>query len=130
MQEREKVNQLSNVVIGAAMEVHRALGPGLLESAYEVCLSHELTARGVPHETQLVLPVTYKGLKVNADYRIDILVDGCLILELKAVEKILPIHKAQTLTYLKLTNLWLALLLNFNVEMLRDGIHRVVNGEP
>ena len=128
--DRDRINALSNAVIGAALEVQKTLGPGLLESAYEICLSHELTLRGIPHQTQLVLPVVYKGKQIDADYRIDILVDNCLIIELKSIKEVLPIHKAQTLTYLKLSNLWLAIILNFNVEVLRDGVFRVVNGEP
>lgn len=127
---RDRINALSSLVIGAALEVHKTLGPGLMESAYEVCLCHELSLRGIPHQSQILLPVKYKGIQINADYRIDILVDDCLLLELKSVEKVLPIHKAQTLTYLRLSSLWLGLVINFNVEMLRDGIHRVVNGEP
>ena len=130
MIDRAKIDELSNRVIGAAMEVHTQLGPGLLESSYEICLCHELGLRGIAAERQLVLPIVYKGVQIDAGYRIDILVEGCLLIELKVVEKVLPLHKAQTLTYLKLSNLWLGLLINFNVEHLRDGITRIVNGTP
>ena len=122
------INQLSYQVIGAAMEVHRALGPGLLESAYEECLCKELELRGLPFERQRPLPVTYKGLHLDAGYRIDVLVENRIVLELKAVETLLPIHEAQLLTYLKLGGWQLGLLINFNVEVLKDGIRRRVVG--
>ena len=124
----ERANQLSKEVIGAAIEVHRHLGPGLLESAYEVCLCHELSLRGIVHQRQLPLPVQYKGLDLDAAYRIDIKVEGILILELKAVEQLEPIHDAQLLTYLRLSNLWLGLLMNFNVAVMKNGIKRLVHG--
>ncbi len=108
--------------------MHRALGPGLLESAYETCLCHELTLRSIPFERQLQLPVEYKGVRLDAGYRIDILVDKLVIVELKAVDSLAPIHEAQLLTYLKLTHLWLGLLVNFNVPILKHGIKRMVNG--
>lgn len=126
--DRNKANLLSKQIIGAAIEVHRALGPGLLESAYETCLCHELTLRSIPFERQLQLPVEYKGVKLDAGYRIDILVDKLVIVELKAVDSLVPIHEAQLLTYLKLTHLWLGLLVNFNVPILKHGIKRMVNG--
>ena len=113
-------------VIGAAIEVHRELGPGLLESVYEVCLCQELTARGIEHQRQVLLPITYKGHRLDADLRIDILLPGRLILEVKAVEKILPVHEAQLLTYLRLTGVHVGLLLNFNVPVLKSGIKRLV----
>jgi GxxExxY protein len=116
---------LSNAVIGAAIEVHRALGPGLLESAYETCLCYELGQRQIPFQRQLELPVTYKGIPLDCGYRIDIVVDAQLVLELKAVERLLPVHEAQLLTYLKLTKLHTGLLLNFNVPVLRNGIKRI-----
>jgi GxxExxY protein len=125
---KARVNDLSYEVIGAAIEVHRALGPGLLESAYEACLCHELELRRIPHVRQLNLPVNYKGMLVDCAFRIDILVDDILLLELKAVEKIDRIHLAQTMTYLRLRNVWLGLLINFNSEVLRDSIRRVVLG--
>jgi GxxExxY protein len=125
---RELANELSNRIIGAAIDVHRQLGPGLLESAYECCLCHELVLRNISFERQVPLPVLYKGLEIDCAYRLDVVVDGLVILELKAVDKLLPIFDAQLLTYLRLSPLWLGLLINFNVEMLKDGIKRLVNG--
>ncbi|MFP4499942.1 MAG: GxxExxY protein [Candidatus Hydrogenedentota bacterium] len=124
--EREALNALSNKVIGAAIEVHKELGPGLLESTYEACLCHELSLQGIACRRQLVLPITYKGLQVEEGYRIDVLVEDELILELKAVEEVTELHKAQLLTYLRLSKCWLGLLLNFNVPKMRDGIVRLV----
>ena len=121
------INNLSSTIIGAAIEVHKTLGPGLLESAYEECLCHELSLRGVSFERQKPLPVEYKGTKLDCGYRLDIIVENTIILELKSCEKIEPIHKAQLLTYLKLSGLHLGLLLNFNVPVMRDGIIRIVN---
>lgn len=115
-------------IIGAAIEVHRILGPGLLESAYEACLCHELTLRNIPFQRQVPLPVEYKGTKLDIGYRIDILVDQGVIVELKTVECLEPIHEAQLLTYLKLRQVWLGLLINFNVPVLKQGIKRMVNG--
>jgi len=124
-----KTNALTEQIIGAAIEVHRELGPGLLESAYEVCLSHELELRGIAHKCQVVLPVRYKGMELDAGYRMDVFVDDKVVVELKTVEQIEDIHKAQLLTYLKLSDCWVGLLLNFNVPYLKDGIIRMVNGE-
>ncbi len=121
-------DRLSNQVIGAAMDVHRILGPGLLESAYEECLCRELQLRGIPFKRQVALPLEYKGIRVDCAYRIDVLVDDCLILEIKATTRIEPVHEAQLLTYLRLKGLWLGLLINFNVPVLRDGLRRLVNG--
>lgn len=121
------LNKLSEVSIGAAIEVHRETGTGLLESTYEQCLCRELSLRGIQFECQKPLPVTYKGLKLDCGYRIDILVEGVLIIEIKAVEKILPIHEAQLLTYLRLSGCHVGLLINFNVDVLRLGIKRLVN---
>ena len=121
------INSLSGKIIGAAIEVHKALGPGLLESAYEECLSYELGLGGLSLERQKPLPVQYKGRKLDCGYRLDIVVENAIILELKSCERIEPIHKAQLLTYLKLSGLHLGLLLNFNVAVMRDGIVRVVN---
>ena len=117
---------LSGKIRGAAMEVHRELGPGLLESAYEECLCYELTQRGIPFQRQLPLPVTYKGIHLNCDYKIDILVDHKILLELKSVDVLIPIHEAQLITYLKLSGCKLGLLMNFNGPMLKDGIKRFV----
>lgn len=118
---------LSNEIIGAAIEVHRALGPGLLESAYEECLCRELSLRDIKFERQKSLPVAYKGVNLDCGYRLDILVDQLVILELKAVSRIKPIHEAQLLTYLKLAGLKLGLLLNFNVPVMKAGIRRIAN---
>jgi len=123
----KKSDELSNRIIGAAIEVHRVLGPGLLESAYEECLCRELTLQDVLFERQKPLPVTYKGIYLDCGYRLDILVEKLVIVELKTVEHIEPIHEAQLLTYLKLSNLWLGLLINFNVPVLKEGIRRIVN---
>ena len=121
------INELSSKIIGAAIEVHKTLGPGLLESAYEECLCYEFGLRGLSNERQKVLPVIYKGKELYCGYRLDIVVANLIILELKSCERIEPIHQAQLLTYLKLSGLKLGLLLNFNVALMRDGIVRIVN---
>ena len=121
------MNQLSSKIIGAAIEVHKTLGPGLLESAYEECLCHELSIQGLLFEKQKPLSIDYKGKKMDCGYRLDIVVEKAVIIELKSCEKIEPIHKAQLLTYLKLSGLNLGLILNFNVPLMRDGIVRIVN---
>jgi GxxExxY protein len=113
-------------IIGAAIEVHRELGPGLLESAYEICLAHELAARGLRVERQVPLPVRYKGVELDCGYRLDLVVEGAVIIELKAVKGFEPIHTAQLLTYLRLSDQRVGLLLNFNVALLKQGIKRVV----
>jgi len=118
---------LARKVIDCAMRVHSALGPGLLESAYEVCLAHELGKAQLRTERQVALPIHYDGLNLSAGYRLDILVEKLLVVELKTVDKIQPIHTAQLLSYLKLGGQKLGLLLNFNVVHMRDGIKRVVN---
>ncbi|HEY6280898.1 MAG TPA: GxxExxY protein [Burkholderiales bacterium] len=120
-------NEIGDIVLGGAMKVHSALGPGLLESAYEICLAHKITKQGLSIKQQVLLPVQYNGLKLDAGYRLDLLVHNKVIVELKAVEKLLPIHTAQLLSYLKLSQLALGYLLNFNVVHMRDGIKRVVN---
>ena len=120
-------NELTERVIGACIEIHRQLGPGLLESAYEECLCYELSIAGIRFERQKALPVQYKGVNLDCGYRLDLVIEQKLIVELKAVEQLLPIHEAQTLTYLKLSGLTLALLINFNVPVLKAGIKRVVN---
>ena len=119
------INHLTGKVIGAAIEVHKALGPGLLESAYEECLCIELELKKIPYERQKELPIEYKGITLNCGYRLDIVVASSLILELKACEKLEPIHEAQLLTYLKLTGIKLGLLINFNVPLLKEGIKRL-----
>ena len=128
MDTKEKANALSREVIGAAIEVHKALGPGLLESAYEECLCQELKIRGIPFERQVELPIEYKGIKLSAGYRMDIVADNLLVLELKSVENLLTIHEAQLITYLRLSKIWLGLLINFNVPILKEGIKRRVQG--
>ena len=121
------INQLSSKIIGAAIEVHKTLGPGLLESAYEQCLCHELSIQGLLFEKQKPLSIDYKGQKLDCGYRLDVIVEKAVIIELKSCEKIEPIHKAQLLTYLKLSGLNLGLILNFNVSLMKDGIVRIVN---
>ncbi len=118
---------LSERVIGCAIEVHRTLGPGLLESTYEACLAHEFTVEGIPHECQVALPVNYKDVHIDCAYRIDVLVAGELLLELKSVDQLMPIHQAQVLTYLKLSRLPQGLLINFNVPLLKNGIKSFLN---
>jgi GxxExxY protein len=112
-------------IIGAAIEVHRALGPGLLESAYEACLCRELALRGVSFSSQVPLPVSYKGVRLDCGYRIDLLVDGRIVVEFKCVDSINSLHKAQLLTYLRLSNNKIGLIINFNVPVLKDGIERL-----
>ena len=121
------INTLTSKIIGAAIEVHKSLGPGLLESAYEECLCYELDAKNISYERQKQLPITYKTQKLDCGYRLDIVVEKQIILELKACERIENIHKAQLLTYLKLSDLKLGLLMNFNVPLMKSGIIRVVN---
>jgi GxxExxY protein len=120
------VNKTTEAIIGAAIEVHRLLGPGLLESTYEECLSEELLLRKIPFKRQIALPVVYKTKKLDIGYRIDLLVNDEVIVELKTVESILPIHEAQTLTYMKLGGWKVGLILNFNVTILKNGIKRLV----
>jgi GxxExxY protein len=119
-------DELSGKVIGCAIEVHRNLGPGLLESAYERCFSFELLANNIHHSVQKELPVKYKNIALDCEYKIDLLIEDKLIVELKSVEKILPIHEAQILTYMKLANISTGLLINFNVPLLKEGIKRFV----
>jgi GxxExxY protein len=119
-------DELSNKVLGCAIEVHRELGPGLLESTYEQCLAYELNRAGVPFKLQVALPVEYKEIKLDCGYRIDLLADGRLIVELKSVDQLQKIHEAQVLTYMKLANVRVGLLINFNVDVLRKGVRRFV----
>lgn len=130
MTEQENLNRITESIIGAAIEVHRALGPGLLESAYEACLAFELAQRGLQVEQQKPLPVVYQGVRLNCGYRLDLFVEEAVIVEVKAVERLMAIHQAQLLSYLKLSGCKVGLLLNFNVRVLKDGIHRVVNNFP
>ena len=125
--ETQSENQLTEKSIGCAIEVHKALGPGLLESAYEECFCYELAQNNISFSRQVPLPVVYKGIKLDCGYRIDVLINDLVIVELKTVEKLLPIHEAQLLTYLKLYRRPLGLLMNFNVPALKDGIKRLVN---
>lgn len=122
-----KVNDISAQILDASIKVHRTLGPGLLESAYETCLAYELRQRGLRVETQVSLPVVYEGMRIDAGYRIDLLVEGQVIIELKAVEKLIPLHEAQLITYLKLSDKRLGILVNFNVIRLKDGFRRFAN---
>jgi GxxExxY protein len=121
-----KHENLKETIIGAAIEVHKELGPGLLESAYEECLCHELSVRHLPFKRQVPLPILYKNVKLDCGYRIDIIVGNSVLLELKSLENILPVHEAQLITYLKLSKLPVGLLINFNVPLLKDGIIRRV----
>jgi GxxExxY protein len=121
-------NQITEQIIGAAIEVHRHLGPGLLESTYEECLCHELSLRGIPFERQKIVPLEYKGKLLDCSYRVDILVSGQIVVEVKATEAIEPVHEAQLLTYLKVGGWKVGLLINFNVAVLKDGICRRVLG--
>lgn len=124
--EKRQVDLLSERIIGCALTVHRALGPGLLESAYQTCLAHELSLAGLRVATERMLPIHYRDVAIDAGYRPDIVVEDCVLVELKAVERLLPIHEAQVLTYLKLSGIKLGLLINFNVRLLKTGIRRLV----
>jgi GxxExxY protein len=128
-QERQKLNNLSAKVIGACIEIHRELGPGLLENAYEECLAYELSRLGLRFERQRSLPVRYKEVQLDCGYRLDFVIEGVLIVELKSVMELNPIHEAQLLTYLKLDKKSLGLLINFNVPVLKQGVKRVACGE-
>ena len=121
------INQISAQIIDAAMKVHSALGPGLLESAYEGCMLHELRKRGLKVYSQVGLPVVYDTVTIDVGYRIDLLVEDCVMVELKSIDKLVPVHEAQLLTYLKLSGVKLGLLINFNVLHLKDGLKRLVN---
>ena len=123
-----QINQLTHEIIGSAIEVHRKLGPGLLESAYRSCLCHELTLRNIQIKYEDPLPLQYKGLRLKRGYRVDIIVEGLVAVEVKSVAALAPIHDAQLLTYMRLGGWRLGLLINFNVEVLKNGIHRKVLG--
>jgi GxxExxY protein len=122
-----ELNEITEKIIGCAIKVHKVLGPGLLENTYEVCLVHELRKIGLEVAAQLALPVIYDGVTLDAGYRIDLLVETQVIVELKAVDRLMPIHEAQVISYLKLSGKKVGLLINFNVMLLRDGIKRLVN---
>ena len=121
-----KFDKLSNKVIGCALEVHRNLGPGLLESTYEQCFAHELKNAEIPFKLQHPLPVEYKGIRLDCGYRVDLFIDNEIIVELKSVDRVLPIHQAQLLTYMKLSGISIGLLMNFNVKYIKHGIKRMV----
>lgn len=128
MSERERLVEMTQRIIGAAMKVHSALGPGLLESAYEACLEYELTADGFEVERQKQLPIAYRDVRLDCGYRLDLLVDNAVVVELKAIDTLADIHSAQLITYLKLSGCKVGLLINFNVTHLHDGIRRVIHG--
>ena len=121
-------DRLTEQIIGAAIEVHRHVGPGLLESAYEECLCAELSRRGLRFQRQVHLPVEYKGLRLDCAYKMDLVVENTIVIEIKAIDELLPIHRAQLLTYLRAFQKQVGLLINFNVVLLKDGLQRVVNG--
>ncbi|QDV65943.1 GxxExxY protein [Crateriforma conspicua] len=123
-----QINEITGQIVDAAMKVHTALGPGLLESAYEACLAHELRKRGLSVRTQVACPVHYDGQNIDAGFRMDLLVEDRVVVELKAVDKMHPIFEAQLITYLKLSNRSVGLLINFNVQRLKDGLKRLVSG--
>ena len=124
---KHNLNKITEAIIGAAIAVHKELGPGLLESAYEACLAYELAERKLKVERQKGLPVTYHGVQLDCGYRIDLLVEGLVVVELKAVERLEPIHQAQMLSYLRLSGCKVGLLINFNVKVLKNGIRRLVH---
>jgi len=130
MTETKSLNRVTDSIIGAAIAVHRVLGPGLLESAYEACLALELAERGFRVERQKELPVVYRGIHVDCGYRLDLLVESGVIVEVKSVERLAPIHQAQLLSYLRLSCCSVGLLINFNVRILKNGIRRLVNDFP
>ena len=125
---KEQYNKISSSILDAAISVHKEMGPGLLESVYEICLINELSRRGLKAQGQVYLPLFYKGQQLNKDFRIDILVEDEIIIEIKAVDLLHPVHEAQIISYLKLADKWLGLLINFNVVLLKDGFKRFVNG--
>ena len=125
--EKDTINQITEKIIGCAIEVHKGLGPGLLESAYEECLCFELSQKEIKFERQVPLPVVYKGVKLDCGYRMDIVVEQLVIIEVKAIERLIPIHDAQLLSYLKMHNKKVGLLLNFHVPILKKGLKRIVN---
>ncbi len=123
----KRINDITETIIGSAISVHRELGPGLLESAYEACLAYDIAKSGLSVERQKELPVKYRNVKLDCGYRIDLLVENKVIVEIKAIDKLAPIHTAQLLSYLKLSGCKVGLLINFNVKILKDGIRRLIN---
>ena len=130
MNENEKLNKITETIISGAINVHRTLGPGLLESAYEACMVYELAQAGLKVEQQKPLPIVYREVKLECGYRLDLMIENEVIIEIKSIEKLMPIHQAQLLSYLKLSECKVGLLINFNVKVLKDGIKRVVNNFP
>ena len=130
MNENEKLNEITGMIISAAINVHRTLGPGFLESAYEACMVYELAQAGLKVEQQKPLPIVYREVKLECGYRLDLMIENEVIIEIKLIEKLMPIHQAQLLSYLKLSECKVGLLINFNVKVLKDGIKRVVNNFP
>ena len=128
MSEKDELNRITKAIIGAAIDVHKALAPGLLESAYEACTAYEIVARGMKIERQKPLPLIYKQVSMDCGYRLDLFVEDKVIVEIKAVDQLLPIHKAKLLSCLKLSGCKIGLLINYNVKLLTDGIVRVING--
>ena len=130
MKDPEALDQITRKIIGAAINVHRALGPGLLESTYEACLAYELVQLGFSIDRQKELPVRYRGATIDCGYRLDLFVEGEIIVEVKAVDQLLPVHQAQVMSYLRMSGLHVGLLLNFNVRVLKQGLKRIVNEFP
>jgi len=130
MLEKDELDQITRRIIGAAIEVHKAVGPGLLESAYQACLAYEVRQRGLKVDEQVALPVVYKEVKLDCGYRMDLLVEDVVIVEVKAVEQLCPIHDAQLLSYLRIANKHVGLLINFHNRVLKDGLKRIVNEFP
>jgi GxxExxY protein len=130
VQEKDRLDSITRRIIGAAIEVHKHLGPGLLESAYEACLAYELRQIGFKIEQQKPLPVVYKNVKLDCGYRLDLVVEDSVIVEVKAVEQLVPIHDAQLLSYLRLSGKSVGLIINFHVRVLKDGLKRIVNDFP
>jgi GxxExxY protein len=126
--DEQRLNRLSGIIIGASIQVHSVVEPGLLESVYETCLAWELREQGLAIRTQVPVPIVYKGIALDAGYRVDMVIDESVVVEIKTVTKIVPVHKAQVLTYLRLLRCPLGLLLNFYVPQMRDGVKRIVNG--
>jgi GxxExxY protein len=130
MNEKDKLDAITRRIMGAAIEVHKVIGPGLLESAYEACLAHELRQIGFKVDQQRPLPVIYKDVRLDCGYRLDLVVEDCIVVEIKAIERLAPIHDAQLLSYLRISGMRVGLLMNFHVRVLKDGLKRVVNEFP
>ena len=122
----DRIEAIAKVIVDSAFKVHKTLGPGLLESVYVTCLVHELTLRGLKSARDVIVPIVYEGVQLDADLRLDILVEGLVVVEVKSVDRMIPVYEAQSLTYLKLLRLRLCLLINFNVPLIKDGIKRII----